>query len=75
MAKKDLIDPEKLAKAKQMLEEGCSQQEVALTLNMSRNTIRKYFPGTAWTFQQRAEHGVLVRTMNHKIKRAAAHYV
>lgn len=70
------IPPEKLAKAEEMLDDGCSFREITKTLNMSWETLKRYFPGRQWTHQQCIEHGVLVRQSNRAIRKAQGiHYV
>jgi DNA-binding NarL/FixJ family response regulator len=49
------ITAERLAQIKAMLDDGCSHREIGLTLHVGVHTIRKYFPGTAWTQAQSDE--------------------
>lgn len=52
---------DKLAKVKEMLDDGAPHREIAKTLGVSKNTILKYFPGSAWTHEQVVEHANLFR--------------
>ena len=52
---------EKLDRAAQLFDDGASQTEIARTLNMSRDTLRKYFPGKCWTYVQAGEFAALNR--------------
>lgn len=48
----------------QMLFEGWSHEEIHRTEGADVDTIRKYFPGTAWTHQQAGEHQAALRLLN-----------
>lgn len=43
------VSPERLARAAEMLADGCPKKEVARTLGMHQDTLTRHFPGTAWT--------------------------
>lgn len=53
--------PERLKQAAGLFADGASQREVQRTTNISRMTLRKYFPGTGWTFIQGGEFRALTR--------------
>lgn len=48
----------------QMLYDGWSHEEIHRTEGADVETIRKYFPGTAWTFRQAGEHQAALRILN-----------
>ena len=52
---------ERLKQAADLFEDGASQREVQRTTGMSRMTLRKYFPGTGWTFIQGGEFRALTK--------------
>lgn len=68
------MTPERLAKIRDMLDDGAPHAEIARTLHVDPHTIRKYFPGTAWTKQQHAEHVSALRRLNPHFNRRPAHY-
>lgn len=57
--------PERLEQARALIEDGCSQAEVARTLGMSKRTLRRHFPDAQWTSEQVREHQAL---MGHHAK-------
>lgn len=62
MAKRQISD-ERLAAVKEMLDDGASHFEIQKTLKVHHETIQRHFPGTQWTKEQRAKHGVLVKRL------------
>lgn len=48
----------------QMLYDGWSHKEIHDTEGADVETIRRYFPGTAWTKQQASEHQAALRLLN-----------
>ena len=52
---------ERLQKAAELFADGASQREVTRTLCLSRETLRKYFPGQGWTYRQGGEFRALTR--------------
>jgi DNA-binding CsgD family transcriptional regulator len=56
-------------RAEQLLDEGCSYNEVARTLGRNPRCIRRHFPGRGWTSAQRAEYISLVQRMRHVRRR------
>lgn len=61
MNRKPPATPEQLQHAAQLLADGASQKETHRTTGISRTTLRKYFPGQAWTSAQSGEYAALVR--------------
>lgn len=55
------ISEQKLNQAQLMIEDGASFTEISKTINISRTTLNKYFPGKAWTKQQILEHLTITR--------------
>jgi predicted transcriptional regulator len=55
-------------KVKELLDEGCSHSEIERTTGVTRNTIRRHFPGTAWTWQQIQEMSAAKRRYNSIMK-------
>ncbi|WQY91189.1 helix-turn-helix DNA binding domain protein [Mycobacterium phage Benzema] len=47
---------EQLARAEELLNEGCSYLEVSRTIGIAEFSIRLKFPGRGWTQEQKAEH-------------------
>lgn len=67
-------EDEKL-RAKQMLADGVSYEDVGMTLGRDAGTIARWHPGYAWTMQQRGERSGMARKMNRlerSIKRHTA---
>lgn len=61
------ITPERLALAKQALEDGWSQMEVYRTHGIHPMTLRRHFPGAGWTPKQGAQLGYrLMKAGKHK---------
>ena len=52
---------DELRRAEALLNDGCSLQEVARTLGRSARTIKRRFPGRAWTRAQIDEHLSMIR--------------
>jgi len=57
------LEQEILDEIKHMLDDGCSHMEIERTLHVSTGTIRKYFPGTAWTLDQRIQFMTDIRNI------------
>lgn len=53
--------------ARELLEQGMSQQDVAATLGASRAEVSRHFPGTGWTRQE----GVAYRNMKKQLDEMA----
>lgn len=51
-------------KAKALLEDGASYQEVARTIGFSGSTISRWFPGYTWSDKQKGEASAMARKMN-----------
>ena len=49
----------------QMLFDGWSHKEIHASEGVDVTTLRKYFPGTAWTHQQAGEHQALLRRVQN----------
>lgn len=56
--------PERLEAARSMLADGASHKDICLTLRMNRETLRRHFPGTAWTPSQSGHLAQMVRQLN-----------
>ena len=52
-----------------MLADGWSHEEIQRTEGADVSTIRRHFPGTAWTAQQRAAHQAVLRAENPHFNR------
>lgn len=61
---------ERLARAKAMIEDGASHYEVAKTLKMAPETLRRHFPGSQWSPQEAGHHAITVRYSNEAIDKA-----
>lgn len=59
------LDQSILDEIKLMLDDGCSHEEIERTLHVSAKTIRKYFPGSAWTREQVIEFVTDVRRIKN----------
>lgn len=55
------MTPSELARAQALLDDGACYREVARTLGRSAQSVRRRFPGHAWTRAQSGAHGNLVR--------------
>lgn len=58
------ISPERLEAARRMLDDGASYADVQTTLGIQQDTVRRHFPGRAWSPQQVAQYLVMVRAMH-----------
>ena len=56
------------AKVQEMLDDGASLREIVRSGVATGYWVKKYFQGKGWTHRQGIEQGVLVRTMNRKVK-------
>lgn len=56
---------ERKAVIQQMIDDCWSHEEIHRTEGADVSTLRKYWPGTAWTDQQRAQHASTLRTIGH----------
>lgn len=57
----DRLTVEELARAEELLDDGCSFAEVGRTLGRDMRTIRHHFPGRGWTPEQTLEFLSAVR--------------
>lgn len=57
------MTPERLHTIEQMIEDGWSHEEIHRTEGADVTTLRKYFPGTAWTRDQISEHTRALRQL------------
>lgn len=64
------VTPERLEAARRMIEDGASHRDVSLTLRMSRKTLRRHFPDTAWTPEQAGHAARMVQRLNRIETRA-----
>lgn len=55
-----LTDAE-LARARALIDDGCSHTEVARTLGVHQTTVSSHFPGRGWTYAEAGHHGSTVR--------------
>lgn len=58
------VTPERLEAARLMFADGASRHDVSLTLRMHEGTLRRYFPGTAWTFEESGRMSQMVQHLN-----------
>lgn len=56
-----IIPTETLTQAERLFEDGASQSEIHRTTGLSRETLRKHFPGKGWTYRQGGEFRQLTR--------------
>lgn len=61
---KPAMTPERRAAIEQMLADGWSFAEIHRTEGADPETLRRHFPGQAWTTTQRAQHLATIR--DHK---------
>lgn len=57
------ISSERLALAAEMIADGASHSEIWKTLRITRATLQRHFPGTAWDRQQAAEATAMSRKL------------
>lgn len=62
------VKPEQIEAMRLMVEDGCNQTEIARTLKVSRNSVRRLFPEAAWSRQQIAEVSQAKRRFNSVMK-------
>ena len=55
-------------KIQEMLDDGASLREIERSGVATKYWLAKHFHGKGWNHRQIIEHGVLVRTMNRKVK-------
>jgi IS30 family transposase len=55
------LTPSEIRQAQQLLDDGCSILEVSRTIRRAPITIRRHFPGRAWTREQISEHQSTIR--------------
>lgn len=55
MSRRNDIPQEDLDRARALFEDGASQREVHRTTGISREALRKHFPGQRWTFVEGGE--------------------
>lgn len=67
------MTPERLERIAGMIADGWSHAEIGRTEGADPETLHKYFPGTAWTTEQRAEYIATLRSVNH-FNRRPKHY-
>ncbi|QDK01924.1 helix-turn-helix DNA binding domain protein [Arthrobacter phage Vibaki] len=71
------MTPERRATIEAMIEDGMPFAEIHRTEGADPETLRRHFPGRAWTTEQRAAHLAALRTnhdwdgKHHPIRRAA----
>lgn len=58
---------EELAACEPFFEDGASYAEVSRTSGISKDTLRKYFPGYGWSPQQRGAWSRIVTRANERI--------
>jgi DNA invertase Pin-like site-specific DNA recombinase len=61
MSGKPPPSPERLKRAADLLADGASQREVQRTTGLARETLRKHFPSSGWTFIQGGEFRALTK--------------
>jgi len=68
------MTPERLTRIREMIEDGWSHAEIHRTEGADKETLARYFPGTAWTPQQRAEYVSTLRSINTHFNKRPARY-
>jgi DNA invertase Pin-like site-specific DNA recombinase len=61
------LTPQQIARAAQLLDDGCSICETARTIGCSEGTIARRFPGRGWTKEQVRAHISEVRRLKHAL--------
>jgi DNA invertase Pin-like site-specific DNA recombinase len=67
------MTPERLARIAGMIADGWPHREITRTEGATPETLNKYFPGTAWTPQQTAEHISALRAVSHFNRRPSSY--
>lgn len=67
---KPAMTPERRATIQAMFDDGWPAKEIHRTEGADMETLRKHFPGQAWTPRQAQEHTSAVRPIFRKIRRA-----
>lgn len=65
-----MMTPERKATIQSMFDDGWPAKEIHRTEGADMETLRKHFPGQAWTPQQAQEHLSSVRPTFRRIRRA-----
>lgn len=55
------LNVDELARARALIDDGCSHSEAARTLGVHQTTVSRYFPGRGWTYTQAGHHAATVR--------------
>lgn len=61
-------DPEKLERARLMLEDGASRREVTRTLGLHSSTLANHFPDSGWTSRQAGAFMMMEYKMSNRIE-------
>lgn len=61
------ISPELHARIGQMVEDGCSIREIERTLGTTWQTVTRYYPGSAWSWQDVGRYAATVRKLGHQV--------
>jgi len=69
-----MMTPERRQAIQAMLDDGWSHAEISRTEGADPETLRKHFPGTAWTTKQRAAHLSALRVVNIHFNRRPQAY-
>ena len=62
------LSQDRRKKIQAMLDDGCSFTEIAATLHVQKDTLRKYWPGRGWTQSQAGSHGVTMTRLGKVLK-------
>lgn len=57
------VPAHKMSQAAALFADGASQGEVQRTTGISRDTLRKYFPGQRWTYREGGQFRALTKKM------------
>lgn len=61
------VPVEKMQAAAVLFADGASRDEVQRSTGLCLKTLRRHFPGTAWSFSEAASYGVAVQRAVRKI--------
>ncbi|MCZ9884612.1 hypothetical protein [Arthrobacter sp. B2a2-09] len=71
LSRDHFLAPERLAWIEARLEEGWSFAEISRTDGVDPETLRRHFPGRAWTTSQRDDHTRALRHFERDLGKAA----
>ena len=60
-----VASPETLQRARELFDDGASQQEVHRTTGIGQHTLSRHFPGRGWSASEAGRHAVVAKALLH----------